>query len=125
MWHGYSDKTTEGKWQWVNPAGQCKTFTQWTANQPNGAQGENCATLRKDSGTWNDENCGTKKASICELGTKAKQMCPGKALRYYRNNRFLVTNESAFDYRTPLNIIEYPENSIRDQSMFRGIQDLG
>ena len=75
-WIGYSDQQKEGSWVWSNPAGQCKTFTQWNSGEPNGGTRESCAQLLNGNGNWNDVPCGNKYVSICEIGNKAKTLCP-------------------------------------------------
>ena len=76
-WIGYSDQKQEGNWQWSNPAGICKKFTRWNRGEPNGRRGENCAMLYNNNGNWNDIGCNARYVSICELGDKVKQLCPG------------------------------------------------
>lgn len=75
-WIGYNDKETEGTWQWVNPGGQCKTYTSWDSSlfqQPNGGTKQNCA--KTGNGKWRDYPCSQLSQSICEIGPKSKQIC--------------------------------------------------
>ncbi|KAJ8419188.1 hypothetical protein AAFF_G00006870 [Aldrovandia affinis] len=46
------------------------TYTAWDQNEPNFANNdENCVTIYKSMGFWNDINCGVALASICKRST--------------------------------------------------------
>ena len=78
-WHGYSDQSHEGNWQWVNPAGHCKKYKQWNRGEPNGGRRENCGMMYKNNnGNWNDAPCNAKLAYICEFGAAARALCQPK-----------------------------------------------
>eukprot|EP00066_Takifugu_rubripes_P017013 XP_011606279.1 PREDICTED: macrophage mannose receptor 1 [Takifugu rubripes] len=50
---------------WVD--GSPVTYTAWEANEPNFANNdENCVTIYKSMGYWNDINCGSELPSICK-----------------------------------------------------------
>ena len=75
-WHGFSDQTHEGRWQWANPAGECKKYTRWYRGEPNGKRSENCGMMYKDyDGNWNDAPCDIEMGSICEFGATADKLC--------------------------------------------------
>ena len=96
VWIGYNDQKQEGKWEWINPSGGCKKFTNWNGGEPNGGRGENCVELYKDhGGKWNDRSCNGKLAYICEFGNKATKLCPrppppGKYINLF--HLFLITS---------------------------------
>ncbi|XP_030635018.1 macrophage mannose receptor 1 [Chanos chanos] len=53
---------------WVD--GSPVVFTAWDQNEPNFANNdENCVTIYKSMGFWNDINCGVPLPSICERGS--------------------------------------------------------
>jgi hypothetical protein len=51
LWIGFSDRATEGNWQWSS--GEPVTYTNWWPGEPNDLNGEDYAYLSLD-GTWND-----------------------------------------------------------------------
>ena len=62
-WIGYDDLRTEGTFRWVT--GSSSAFTQFSANEPNDNNGEDCVYTRPD-GTWNDTACDNLRPAICE-----------------------------------------------------------
>ena len=77
-WIGFTDKDSEGTWQWVN--GEEVTYTNWNSGEPNGGKGENYALLYMSgnkSGKWNDTSLNSyskaiiEKESTCTAGAKA------------------------------------------------------
>ncbi|MBN3307386.1 MRC1 protein, partial [Amia calva] len=59
------DKT----FQWLD--GSPVTYVAWENNEPNFANNdENCVTMYKSMGFWNDINCGMTFASICKRSTE-------------------------------------------------------
>ena len=65
FWLGMSDSAEEGTWTDVK--GDIIIYENWKAGEPNGADRENCATLRKgESGSWNDHVCSTNLQYVCE-----------------------------------------------------------
>ncbi len=64
-WHGFSDQSIEGYWQWSN--GNAVTYTRWNSGEPNGGYGENCAGFNRTyKYTWDDLPCGWTQQYICE-----------------------------------------------------------
>ena len=70
IWIGFNDEAQEGNFVWYDQAPI--TYTNWAANEPNNAAGnENCTQILPN-GTWNDLNCNTANAkSIIEVN-----LCP-------------------------------------------------
>ena len=59
-WIGYSNQTTEGTWKWVDTGKQeaVRTYTNWNNGEPNnGGNNEDCASMDKYDGKWNDHGC--------------------------------------------------------------------
>ena len=68
-WIGGSDKTTEGKWEWVDN----EPWTPfWNSNQPdNAGNNQDCAQLAYgDDGLFDDNWCTTKYQFICKIQKK-------------------------------------------------------
>ncbi|XP_036377634.1 macrophage mannose receptor 1-like [Megalops cyprinoides] len=56
--------------EWMD--GTPVTYTAWEANEPNFANNdENCVTMYKGMGFWNDINCGVVLPSICKRSTNS------------------------------------------------------
>ena len=69
-WIGYSDKATEGLWQWEagNPVG----YINWQAGEPNNYNNEDCAWLVSSTGKWFDAPCASGAhltRFVCESGS--------------------------------------------------------
>ncbi|XP_022088435.1 uncharacterized protein LOC110978072 [Acanthaster planci] len=63
-WIGLNDRNQEMLYEWSN--GEPVLFTNWNAQEPNDANGEDCTELYIDSGFWNDVPCkGYTFNSIC------------------------------------------------------------
>ena len=67
-WIGATDSVHEGKWIWVD--GKPVKRTYWGGHgEPNGKRNENCLQYNRfGPGTWNDVNCDTKLAFLCQKG---------------------------------------------------------
>ena len=67
-WFGYSDKKSEGSWDWSDTgnSGEFISYQNWAEAEPNNeGDGEDCASMNAD-GTWNDQACDkTRKAFFC------------------------------------------------------------
>jgi len=63
LWIGYNDKDNEGTWVWTN--GETSTYTNWDADEPNGAEYESCACIYS-AGEWNDLPCANLIFAIVE-----------------------------------------------------------
>jgi hypothetical protein len=68
-WIGYDDLDVENTFTWVNHS--TSPYTNWTGGQPNdNGNDEDCATMKPDTANdWDDLNCGSARASICECET--------------------------------------------------------
>ncbi|KAJ8277624.1 hypothetical protein GJAV_G00077700 [Gymnothorax javanicus] len=56
--------------QWID--GSPVSYVAWEQNEPNFANNdENCVTIYKSMGYWNDINCGVELPSICKRGSDA------------------------------------------------------
>ena len=69
-WIGYSDKDSEGSWKWVDTHDEDaveSSYTNWKTGEPdNGGESEDCASINKEDGSWNDQECDkTRNAFIC------------------------------------------------------------
>jgi len=65
---GFTDASDENNFVWTS--GLNSDYRNWDEHQPdNYHENENCASLRVN-GKWNDLNCGSKKAFICEDSIK-------------------------------------------------------
>ncbi len=80
-WIGLSDTDTEGTFLWVN--GKSATISPWNEGEPNDSGGvEDCVglfTSGETAGTWNDFDCGSERAFICEDKTNRTNPDPGDA----------------------------------------------
>ena len=74
MWHGYNDIKREGHFEWVNPSGRCKRYTNWQHGEPNNLGNEDC-TQMYGNGRWNDLKCSSKLGYVCEFGARSKKIC--------------------------------------------------
>jgi len=88
VWIGFSDKNTEGTFEWFD--GSTVTYTNWAGSEPNNAGGdEDCTQIFAD-GFWNDLNCdGYNSLSVIEVNlcpvtviapTKPTTICAGEKL---------------------------------------------
>jgi hypothetical protein len=80
-WIGLSDADTEGTFLWVN--GKSVTTSSWNEGEPNDSGGvEDCVglfTSGEAAGTWNDFDCGSERAFVCEDKTDRTPPDPGDA----------------------------------------------
>ena len=69
-WLGYSDKSTEGSWKWVDTGkpGPASTYKNWKDGEPS-SDGENhdCALI-DENGLWGDHDCGEAQSFFCGFG---------------------------------------------------------
>jgi hypothetical protein len=64
FWIGLNDAGEEGYWVWTT--GEPLTFSLWRANEPNDSGGEDCGEWYVADGSWNDLQCLTRQAFLCE-----------------------------------------------------------
>jgi C-type mannose receptor len=65
IWLGLNDIREEGTYTWCD--GSSSSYTAWAPGEPNDNSGqEDCATLTKPDGLWNDLRCSELHAFICE-----------------------------------------------------------
>lgn len=74
-WIGYNDPEKKGVWQWMNPGGRCKGFTNWEQGKTDRMLDEYCAQLNHD-GTWVEHGCNKELPLICELDSANIELCP-------------------------------------------------
>lgn len=81
MWMGLSDTQTEGTFLWVD--GTAPSTTHWKVDEPNDhGEGEDCGgmyTSGEDVGKWNDFDCSSEKAFVCEDELLRSPEDPGDA----------------------------------------------
>merc|ERR1711998_731875 len=64
VWIGYTDEIVEGEWKWIDGSGS--VYTNWAEGEPNDSgDNEDCGQMYFD-GSWNDNDCSTQLAFICE-----------------------------------------------------------
>ena len=81
LWIGLSDLETEGTFLWGNGTAPTKTF--WREGEPNDTGGvEDCGGMYTDgdaAGEWNDFDCSTVRAFVCEDEIDRGAADPGDA----------------------------------------------
>ncbi|NOY90700.1 MAG: C-type lectin domain-containing protein [Deltaproteobacteria bacterium] len=74
-WIGLTDRATEDTFLWTDGGTACNRgknagppYCHWRGGRPNGGSAENCVRMEADrgSGEWNDRNCSTRFAFVCE-----------------------------------------------------------
>ena len=63
-WIGVSDQWNEGTWQTATQ--ENLPYTSWAPGEPNNAGNEDC-TVQKSDAKWNDLNCASQQAFICQF----------------------------------------------------------
>ncbi|MFC1655032.1 C-type lectin domain-containing protein, partial [Myxococcota bacterium] len=64
IWIGANDILEEGFFEWVS--GEAWTFQTWNTGQPDNSNNEDCAEMINVSGRWQDTDCESTKAFVCE-----------------------------------------------------------
>ncbi len=63
-WLSANDISTEGQWKLSDNSPL--SYTNWNSGEPNDEGNEDCAGIKTD-GTWNDIECDSTKAVVCEV----------------------------------------------------------
>ena len=63
-WVGLSDLVTEGMFEWVD--GTALGYTAWSVGEPNGAQANDCVSIKGGTTTWGDATCSGAQGFVCE-----------------------------------------------------------
>ncbi len=63
-WIGATDSATEATWLWSD--GSATSYTNWEAGEPNNNGNADCADFGPHGYTWEDKNCSSSFAYICE-----------------------------------------------------------
>lgn len=66
LWVGVTDRVSEGTFFKVTTG--LATYLPWLSGEPNDQFGEDCVELK--GGGFNDEDCGSSRASVCECDGK-------------------------------------------------------
>jgi hypothetical protein len=68
-WIGLHDIGGESLYKWSDGTGYGK-FIYWNNGEPNDMHGqEDCVTMARSNGKWNDNHCSKEKAYICKSRT--------------------------------------------------------
>lgn len=62
---GATDEVEEGSWNWVT--NEPFEYTNWNSGEPNNVNEEDCCSIMKSSGKWNDLGGAKTKGFICEI----------------------------------------------------------
>ncbi|XP_070564554.1 cubilin-like [Ptychodera flava] len=69
-WIGYSDRSVEGRWRWVDCRDSSEwDLSNWADGQPSNGTDEDCAVV-DDENKWQDEICADLFPYVCELNPK-------------------------------------------------------
>jgi hypothetical protein len=73
VWLGGNDDEDDDRWVWPDGVHFSQgnvavsgSFVAWGVGEPNDDGGEDCLEMRTD-GLWNDEDCDSDRAAVCEL----------------------------------------------------------
>lgn len=101
VWIGFSDKTTEGTFEWFD--GSAVTYTNWKQpNEPNNAGDEDCTQIFAD-GFWNDLNCdGYNSLSVIEVN-----LCPVTTIAPVKPTIICLGDKLTLDTKTILGAPAY------------------
>jgi len=70
VWIGASDHNKEKTWTWAD--GSKWAFSNWAPNEPNNFRGnQDCGGPWHNGKDWDDQNCNSQKAFICQRGRDA------------------------------------------------------
>lgn len=101
VWIGFSDKNTEGTFEWFD--GSTVTYTNWKQpNEPNNAGDEDCTQIFAD-GFWNDLNCdGYNSLSVIEVN-----LCPVTTIAPVKPTIICLGDKLTLDTKTILGAPAY------------------
>ena len=72
-WIGLNDRETESKYVWNFKQSSSQTYFTWGKDEPSNYNGncniENCVTMKKSNGYWNDVVCESFHPFVCEVST--------------------------------------------------------
>lgn len=63
VWIGANDIALEKSWVW--PDGKTVTYKNWAHREPNNFGNEDCASMYRNTGKWNDARCSNQFPFIC------------------------------------------------------------
>jgi len=65
VWLGFTDKLTEGVWEWVSHGGS--SYLNWNSGEPNNSGNEDYAVLYAGTGFWNDAGSATRAYAVIDF----------------------------------------------------------
>lgn len=103
-WIGLNDRETESKYVWNFKQFSTQTYFTWGAGEPSNYNKacniENCVTMKKSNGKWNDVVCGSFNPFVCQVassynGSDVREWSCFESYCYKRMNDRIVWTEAA------------------------------